>query len=182
MCVAGYTDSSLYGNDTDPIEDEVQLALFDKHKIRSQAGALVTCVNKSEMQRDGPVSFIVADWKSGTSHRQHVSTSSTETGAALDTQGRVLYVRALWCDAMYGNADCTVLDYGEKDCESYLITDCKSLYDHMKVEGKVPDCRHTAIYVAALRQTVVAGPGRHRGTRMLWVPSRWQLADVLTKM
>ena len=52
----------------------------------------------------------------------------------------------------------------------------------MQAEGKVPDDRHTAIYVASLRGGVSAGPGRD-GTKtgMMWVASRWQLGDCLTK-
>ena len=38
------------------------------------------------------------------------------------------------------------------------MTDCKSLYDHLKVDGRVPDCRQTALYVSALRQVAAAGP------------------------
>ena len=63
------------------------------------------------------------------------------------------------------------------------MTDCKSLFDHLKKEGAVPDDRWTALYVAALKCGVSCGPERDtRKAGCLWVPSRWQLADVLTKL
>jgi hypothetical protein len=49
-------------------------------------------------------------------------------------------------------------------------------------QGSVPEDRQTAIYIAALRQEVSAGPQRQQSkAQMLWVPSRWQLADAFTK-
>ena len=62
-----------------------------------------------------------------------------------------------------------------------LVTDCKSLYDHLKLDGKVPEYRQTALYIAAFRQRFAAGAATGAKTRVLWGPSRWQLADALTK-
>jgi len=63
-----------------------------------------------------------------------------------------------------------------------MFTDCKSLYDHLRCEGTVPEDRYTAVQVAALRSELSAGVGRDVGKAcMRWVPSRWQLGDGLTK-
>ena len=63
-----------------------------------------------------------------------------------------------------------------------LFTDCKSLFDHMKRENAVPDDKWIAVPVASLRGAISAGPGRDtRKAEARWVPSRWQLADCLTK-
>ena len=46
----------------------------------------------------------------------------------------------------------------------------------------MPEDRWAAISVAALRCEVGAGPGRDPAkAAMLWVPSRWQVADGLAK-
>ena len=63
-----------------------------------------------------------------------------------------------------------------------MFTDCKSLFDHVKTEGNVPDDKHTAVYVAALKNNVSAGVGRNVcKAQMRWVASRWMIADGLTK-
>ena len=76
----------------------------------------------------------------------------------------------------------SMLSIGEDELGIVMVTDCRSLYDHMKVQGAIPDDRQTAIWVAALRCGVSAGPGRNTQRAWLrWTPSRWQLGDVLTK-
>ena len=63
-----------------------------------------------------------------------------------------------------------------------LYTDCKSLFDHLKKEGAVPDDKWVAVPLGSLRSAVSAGPGRNlKKSECRWVPSRWQLADCLTK-
>ena len=96
--------------------------------------------------------------------------------------GMTVYVRALIAEALLQPQGISLTDYDETHVASRLITDCKSLFDHLKSDGKVPEDRHTAIWVAALRCGVAAGPGiRPSKTPLLWTPSRWQLADGLTK-
>ena len=61
-------------------------------------------------------------------------------------------------------------------------TDCRSLYDHILAQGKLPDDRNEALYIAELRQLLQAGPSSDDSKANLqWVPSRCQLADGLTK-
>ena len=63
-----------------------------------------------------------------------------------------------------------------------LFTDCKSLFDHLKKDGAVPDDKYVAIAVAALKGHVSAGPGRNTDkSECRWIASRWQLGDCLTK-
>ena len=52
----------------------------------------------------------------------------------------------------------------------------------MKKDGSVPEDKQVAVSMASLRGTVSAGPGRNKSkAEALWLPSRWQLADCLTK-
>ena len=63
-----------------------------------------------------------------------------------------------------------------------LFTDCRSLYDHVKVEGNVPDDRHDAVWLGALKSHVSCGPQRDESKAGLrWLPSRWMISDGLTK-
>ena len=60
---------------------------------------------------------------------------------------------------MFGFADwLDVTEYGEEQLPIILYTDCKSLYDHLRKDGAVPDDKWIAV-----------------------ATSRWQLADCLTK-
>ena len=91
------------------------------------------------------------------------------------------YVRAFFCGIAAGGRR-RVDSFGEQDLGIVLYTDCKSFYDHMKREGTVPEDPYTAMQVAVLRCEVGAGPGRRVDkAAMKWLPSRWQLADGLTK-
>ena len=63
-----------------------------------------------------------------------------------------------------------------------LYTDCRSLFDHLAKDGSVPEDKWAAVAVAALRCAVSSGPGRNiEQAECRRVPSRWQLADCLTK-
>ena len=63
-----------------------------------------------------------------------------------------------------------------------LFTDCKSLFDNLAKDGSVQDDKWVAVPVASLRGALSAGPGRNTSkSEARWVPSRWQLADCLTK-
>jgi hypothetical protein len=64
----------------------------------------------------------------------------------------------------------------------YMVTDCKSVYDTIKKDGQSVGDKGTAISVAVLRQLCTAErqpPGEK--ARILWVPTRHQVADSLTK-
>ena len=135
----------------------------------------------TDLDKDGDVEFSPVDWKRKANPRITVSTFAAETSAALEGYGMAHYVRAFFCEITAGGRR-RVDSFGEQDLGITLYTDCKSLYDHMKCEGTVPEDRYTAVQVAALRCEVSAGPGRRVDkAAMKWLPSRWQLADGLTK-
>jgi hypothetical protein len=200
LCVVGWTDTALYGTTADVNIDEIDelnvldgrfrmlqndadVKDFDKHKVRSQAGSLVGSVSKEDLASLDAVPFNVCDYRTRASHRTLVSTFSAESSAALETHGLVAYSRAMLCEVLGGHARMPLTDYNEDHLATRLVTDCRSLYDHLKSDGKVPDDRHTAIWIAALRGGVGAGPGIPKTkTPTMWVASRWQLADCLTKL
>jgi hypothetical protein len=115
-----------------------------------------------------------------------VSTFAAEAGACLECYGMAHYVRVFLAEALHGQRmrerGVSLCDVGEDLLPVMIVSDCRSLYDNMKVDGSVPEDRHSAVYVAALRCVLSAGAGRDkRRSRLRWTPSRWQLADVLTK-
>ena len=63
-----------------------------------------------------------------------------------------------------------------------MITDCKSKFDCLATDASVPEDRGTALTVASLRERCSAGVGRDKQrSGLMWVPTRVQLADGLTK-
>ena len=58
-----------------------------------------------------------------------------------------------------------------------LVTDAKSLYDHLNTTGKIPKERRTMIVFLVARDLIEAGT-----VRLCWVPTKHMLADILTKV
>ena len=75
---------------------------------------------------------------------------------------------------LLGHADwIDVTSYGESPMAIILYTDCKSLYDHLKKEGAVPDDKWVAVAVASLKCAVSAGAGRNTDkSECRWLASR----------
>ena len=75
-----------------------------------------------------------------------------------------------------------VTDFSEEQVKMILFTDCRSLFDHLKKDGSVPEDKWLAIGIASFRCAVSAGSERNeQKSECKWVASRWQLADCLTK-
>ena len=72
--------------------------------------------------------------------------------------------------------------WGEEHLPIRVITHCKSLFGCLAKGASVPEDRGTALTVASLREMCSARVGRDT-TRsgLMWVPTRVQLADGLTK-
>ena len=123
------------------------------------------------------------DWKTKAGKRVFHATFAAEAQAAGDTIGTALYFRAYWCDVLYGHAEWVdVTEFGEDHMQIKLYTDCKSLFDHLKKDGAVPDDKWVAVAVASLKCCASAGAGRNEEkAECKWIASRWQLADCLTR-
>ena len=158
-----------------------ELAQAEKQLVRSLHGVLVTVLAQADLNKEGVIPASPVDWLSHASRRVVRSTFAAETGAALEAMGRGLYVRAMISELLEGGAK-SPEQWGEEVVHLRLITDCKSLYDNIAKECSLCEDRHTALYIAALRQCVSAGPQRDTSkAAMSWVPSRCELADGLTK-
>jgi len=181
--VAAWTDSALYGAEGELLEDEDDLEGYDRHKIFSQRGALVGLISRDHLEDVGDVPLSVLDWRTRAAKRVFHATFAAESQAAVDTYGLAKYLRAYWCDILLGfTANIDVTSYGEDQMEIILYTDCKSLFDHLKKDGAVPDDKWIAVAVASLKCAVSSGSGRNLSkSECRWIASRWQLADCLTK-
>jgi len=182
MAVVCWHDSGLYNSlDESGLETDAELQQAEKHLVRSQHGAVVGIVAEGDLEATGEVPLSVMDWLSHASRRVVRSTFAAETGGALEGLGRAMYVRAMIADVLRGPVK-AAHEWGEQDVPLRMITDCKSLFDHVSKECALADDRHTALYLASLREEVSAGPQRSASKAgMMWVPSRHQLADALTK-
>jgi len=149
--------------------------------VKSQHGALVGVASAADVEKTTPLAFSPLDWATHASRRVVTSTFAAETSAALEAVGRGMYVRSLMAEIIHGPV-CRPHEWTEQHLAVVVVTDCKSLYDNIQKECSLCDDRHTALYICGLRQLLSAGPQRDlTRARLLWVPSRHQLADGLTK-
>ena len=102
-----------------------------------------------------------------------MAAESCSLGTAVDRQ---LYVRLLFQVCMYGEENM------DKDWRlglrvpGYLVTDARSLYDHLTTTGSLPAERQTMLDLLSAKELIEAGVIHIR-----WVPTQHQLADHLTK-
>ena len=73
-------------------------------------------------------------------------------------------------------------EWTEEHLPVRVITNCKSLFDCLAKDASVLEDRGAALTVASLRERCSAGVGRDtKRSGSMWVPTRVQLADGLTK-
>ena len=84
-CVGAFTDSSLYGAEGVLIDRDSDLEGYDKHKIHSQAGSLITLMSKDQLDDIGDVQFSMGDWRTGASRRVFHATFAAEANARSAT-------------------------------------------------------------------------------------------------
>ena len=119
------------------------------------------------------------DWKSCATQRVCRSTFGAETAGCIEAVETGQYIRSYVQTIITGKLQrVESLAGGRLKC----ITDCKSLYDHLHKEGvpKIPSDKRLAIDLSALRQSLDLEKANDR-TPLFWVPTGFQLADVLTK-
>jgi hypothetical protein len=184
--VVCWHDSGLTNSFGDAINDDEfsrVLAREGSKGVHSQVGVMCGIAESSDMSRNDPFRVNVVDWRSKTARRVVTSSFAAEANAALEGVGMGMYVQSLVGEVLFGRH---CLDKnGELSPQVIglsVVTDCNSLYDHVRKESSVPEDRRTALSVAALKQSVSCGVGRdEKKAELLWVPTRSQQADGLTK-
>ena len=195
MCLIAYHDAA-WGNvehqDPEPRDDE----WYGQHTIASQLGNLTLVADKACLEPGGG-KFSLVDWRSKASSRVCRSTFAGETMAGCEGYENGVYLRSLMLSLMTGEL-MTEAQAG-RYMELHLVTDCRSLYDHVHREGvpRTPTEKRLAIDLAGLRQGLIT-EARHQWSKkhpsldrptpqaplkapMHWLPTSDQLADLLTK-
>ena len=152
-------------------------AAFANVGVYTQAGYVIGFTD-SALDDGEKASWTPAVWKSYKLPRAVGSTLSAEAQAMASATGTVEWTILLLLEAIHGSFD--VRDFASKLSlvKSMVVTDCKSLYDHL-ISVSPPtavDDRRTSIDVVIIRQSL----GRSRAS-VRWVPTNRMLADSLTK-
>ena len=102
-----------------------------------------------------------------------MASESASLSLAID---RELYSRVLMQSLMDGEP-CFADDW-RKDLKikGVLVTDARSLYDHLHKTGSIPKERQTSLDLLAARELVEDGIGEVK-----WVSALHMIADILTK-
>ena len=164
-------------------------------KMSSQLAFLVFVADKRCLNNQAAPAAVL-DWRSHGSARVCRSTFAGETMACGEAMETALYMRSILLSFLEGRL--VKEDEAGAMMGIHLLTDCKSLFDHLQREGvpRPPSERRLALDLASIRQTLMI-EARHEWTRRYgtgnvtpekpckvpihWVPTDKQLADILTK-
>jgi len=114
------------------------------------------------------------------------STMAAESAALSMATDRQLYARALWQALTTGEPHFGPRWREELMVHGYLVTDARSLFDHLTTTGSLPTERQVLLDLLAVRELLdvdeVPEDGRDPAkVHIKWVPSKHQLSDPLTK-
>ena len=166
------------------------------HRVASQIGSLTFMAHADCLGGPGGACSLV-EWKSKGCQRVCRSTFAGETMACCDALEGSIFLRSLFLSMIHGEI------ISEAEAGAYiplhLVTDCKSLFDHIHREGvpKAPTEKRLAIDLAGVRQSLmrealhqwkrlygadaVHAPERPCRPPLHWLPTESQMADLLTK-
>ena len=182
-----YSDAGLYSSVGVEISerdaDDILQGPTDKKLVYSQKGGVVGFVRWGCTEVKGePGRINILDWRSSTNKRVIESSFAAENHAALMALGMGHFSQVMTSELKFGSeVISSVEDDGWNDLVSMvLVTDCKSIYDTVHKDGQHISDKSSVIQAVLLRQILTTRdtPGK---TRLLWVPTRHQIADGLTK-
>jgi len=195
LCFIAFHDAAWGNTDPDHAapQDEEWLG---GHQVASQLGSLILLADENCMGPNGG-NFSLVDWKSKASQRVCRSTFAGETMACSEALEGALFLRGLFTS--FGTGVRVPDHQGGAYHPLHLITDCRSLYDHIHREGipRAPSEKRLAIDLAGLRQALVI-EAEHQWRKkhgdpfkptpetplrppLHWLPTQEQMADLLTK-
>eukprot|EP00913_Durusdinium_trenchii_P021409 g20121.t1 len=124
----------------------------------------------------GPQPAAVIDFASSKSTRVVRSSMAAEAASMSQAIDRHLYARLLM--QMLQSGSFKLSEDWRKDLtvQGYMVTDARSLYDHLGTTGQVPSERQTMLDLMVTREMLETGMFHLR-----WVPTYRQYADGLTK-
>ena len=111
--------------------------------------ALIGIMSASDLDSLDEVRVSFLDWRPRATKCVVHSTFAAETQSASQALGMGQYVRAYYLDVLLGgtarSAGVSVADFSESQMRCLVYTDCRSLYDNLKTDGRVPEDKWTAI-------------------------------------
>ena len=150
-------------------------ASFGKEEgCRSQSGMLTVMTDDRVATQRTPACIL--EYHSVRIPRIVKSTLAAESASLSTALDRQLYARLLLEALLHGEPDCTEGWRYRLRIPGVLVTDAKSLYDHLHKTGSVPSERQTLIDLLIAKDLQEAA-----AISVKWVPTTYQLADVLTK-
>ena len=186
VAVVTWHDAGLFnsvGVEIDEADVDYIHELGEKKMLYSQKGAVTGFVKREDLDRTDGVSCNFTAWRSKTNRRIVESSFAAETHGAIMGFGQGQYQRMLLLEIMHGS---WIVQRDDLDLDRLtplvLCTDCKSVYDCIRKDAQSVSDKSNAINIAILRQICTAERNpKSEKARMLWVPTRHQNADALTK-
>ena len=143
--------------------------------MKSQAG-FVSFLTTTDVAH-GEVPWALVEFQSATITQVVESTLASESASLSTALDKQLYLRLLVQSLLQGEPVYDPEGRHNLVVPGILITDAKSLYDHLNTTGKIPKERQTMIDLLVARDLIESG-----ALKLSWVPTMHMLADVLTKM
>ena len=141
---------------------------------KSQLGAVHFLT--TERAREGPAPAAVIEFTSTKSGRVLRSSMSAESNSMSGATDRHLYGRLIIDRLLFGERPLSSDWRTSMKLAGGIVTDAKSLYDHLSTTGQLPSERQTMLDLMASRHHIESG-----AIELYWVPTYRQFGDTLTK-
>ena len=147
-----------------------------EEECKSQMGYFNLVVDKNITEK--PVVTNIVEYSSTTISRVVRSTMAAESASLSQAVDRQLYLRWLLESLIYGEPDVTSTSDWRMNLKipGIVVTDAKSLFDHLNKTGSIPTERRTLIDLLVARDLQ-----ENNAIMFKWLPNSHMLADVLTK-
>ena len=180
---AGWANADGSARDPDDLPTDEQI---QQHQVYSQIGQVIFLASR-EVLRSGRGRANLLDWRSHACHRVCRSTFAAETMACAEGLEMAIAIRGYWLEMLYGDVNLRKID--AKELPILCITDCKSLFDAIHKEGvpKLPTEKRLVLDLASIKEMLQQeATSTEKGSvgyslPLRWVPTSFQLADVMTK-
>jgi hypothetical protein len=150
-------------------------ASFAKEEgMKSQSGFMSLLTDRRILEGRAPAALV--EFQSARISRVVKSTMSAESASLSLALDRQLYLRLLVEAFIWGEPDTTGNWRHNLKLPGIMVTDARSLYDHLCTTGSMPSERQTLIDLLIARDLTEA-----KAMEIRWVPTTHMLADALTK-
>ena len=184
--IVAYHDAALYNSVGVEIHEREESDLLqtglEKKLVYSQKGAIIGFIKRGQTAQNEHVHINVVDWRSATNKRVVESSFAAETHAAIMAQGMAKFSQVLMSEIRLGTEVISAIEDDGWQClvPVTFVTDCRSIFDTVHKDGQHIGEKGNVIHAVLLRQLLTTRPDGLKAN-LMWVPTRCQLADALTK-